>query len=116
MSNTLGREAILAAKRKTVSVECPELGGAVVLKELSISQLQKLDKDVTAQLAQMIVDETGNRLFTTAEEIIALGELSAGVTTRLIQAAARLNGVAQSAVDEAVKNLLASPNESSESV
>lgn len=109
------REAILAA-RKTVTVECPEIGQNIILRELSIGQMRNLKTDdVAAQLSMMIVDDKGNLLFDDEEGIQILTELSAAVSMRLITAAARLNGIGQSAVDEVVKNLLASPTSASAS-
>lgn len=112
----LGRDAILAAKRKTVEVDCPELGGSILIRELSVSQARHIDtEDVAKQLAMMIVDEEGNLLFGDEDGIKALGELGANTVIRLMTAAAKLNGIGQAAVDEVVKNLLASPNVNSES-
>jgi len=63
----------------------------------------------------MIIDEEGNRRFDDPEGIEILNELSASVTMRLIAAAAKLNNIGQAAVDEAIKNLLASPTDASAS-
>jgi hypothetical protein len=106
----IGRELRLASARKTVTVDIPELECAVILKELSIAQLGNLDNDTVKQLAMMIVDEQGNRIYTSEEDLANLAELSASVSTRLLVAAAKLNGISQSAVDESVKNLLAGPS------
>lgn len=95
---------------RTVPVEIEHPECTVLLRELTVSQLSLLDNDIPKQLAMMIVDETGTRIFTTAEDIENLRQMNAGMSTRLMIAAAKLNGVGQAAVDETVKNLLASPN------
>lgn len=116
MNKTLTRGVNLGAARKTVKVDAPELDCEIILRELSVAQITAIDKDVIKQLALMIVDETGQRIFTTDEDMANLAELSASVSTRLLMAAAKLNGIGQAAMDESIKNLLASPSADSESV
>lgn len=112
--NILGREAILAAKRKTEEVECPELGGTILLRELSVGQLRQLDNtDIGQQLSKMIVNDEGVLMFDDPEGVAILNNMSATVSIRLITAAATLNGVSQAAVDESIKNLIASPKDDS---
>lgn len=109
------RESILAARKKT-TVEIPEIGDTFILRELSIGEMRKLSSDDLAQqLSMMIVDESGNRRFDDDEGREILSELSASVTMRLIAAAAKVNNVGQAAVDEVVKNLIASPTDGSAS-
>ena len=112
MNKILSRDLSLAAARKTITVEIPELECAVILRELSLAQLSKLDNDTVHQLAMMIVDENGERLYTTDEDLANLAEMSAGVSTRLLVAAAKLNGISQTAVDESIKNLLGQSTDS----
>lgn len=107
MSNDtiLGRSINFAAARKTVRVECPELEGTFILRALSIAQLKEVDtSDVAQQFALMIVDESGARVFTSEEDIQNLREMSAGLSTRLQEAAMELNGWSKQAVEEAKKN------------
>lgn len=111
----LGREGILAAKRKTQAVEVPELGGAVLLQQLSYRQIENISRDAIEQLALTIVDEEGNRLFATKEEVDSLRDLSSTAITQLMSAATRLNGVSQAAIDETIKNLQAAPSGASAS-
>jgi len=120
MSKVLGKTSPLnfAAARKTVRVQVPELDEfgvtEIILRELSVKQLGQMDnQDITKQLSLMIVDENGERIFTSDEDLRNLSEMSAKITTRLITAAAKLNGISQAAVDESIKNLLASPNSDS---
>lgn len=100
----LCRGSVPAVKRKTVTVEVPELECSVILRELSYGQLKQIDDDVAKQLSLMIVDESGERVFSTDEEIAQINEFSAATVTLLIQSAAQLNGISKAAVDEAVKN------------
>jgi len=117
MSKTLAREFKFAAALRTERVECPELDGAFILRELTAAQaLDMKGASPIAQLALMIVDENGDRIFTTPEDIENLSNLSITITNRLLLVASRLNGIGQAAVDDAIKNLLASPTDASESV
>jgi hypothetical protein len=111
----LGREAFRAAKLRTEEVDCPELGGAVLLRELTLGQLKHIaEADPAQHLALMIVDETGARIFNSEEAVAELGQqLSAAVATRLMTAAAKLNGISQEAIDNAAKNSAASPSDAS---
>lgn len=112
----LGRDFNFAAKRGTVVVPCPELECSIILRELSLAQLKEVDKDDTAaQLALMIVDESGERVFKTAEDMANLNGMSASISTRLLKAAAKLNGVSVEAIEEAVKKSMASQSTASAS-
>lgn len=107
----LNRAALQSAKLKTVDIDCPELGGTIRLQELTVGHLQSIDKnDIAQQLSLMIVDEEGHLAFNDEEGRKLLNQLSATVSTRLIVAAAKLNGISQTVVDETIKNLIASPS------
>lgn len=110
MGTLLNRDTRFASMRRTVQVEIADPSCTVILKELSVSQLATLDNDIPKQLALMIVDEAGERIYTTEEDIRNLREMSAAMSTRLMVEAARLNGISQAALDESIKNLLAVPN------
>ena len=100
----LNRSMNLAQMRKTVDVECPEWSLQVRLRELSAGQLPQLDQDVSKQLALMIVDDNGDRIYVTPEQIDQLREMPAMLQQRLLEAAAELNGMTPKAADEAIKN------------
>lgn len=106
--NILNRTMNLGALRKTITVEVAELGCSVILRQLSVAQLASLSSDLTQQLALTIVDEQGQRIYTTAEDIQALSEMSATAASLLIEQATALNGVSKEAVDQALKNSVAS--------
>ena len=112
---TLDRSMSLARARRIITVEAPEWDCVVRLRELSAGQLRDLDADVSKQLSLMIVNDEGERIYTTDEDIAELREMSAVLQNRLLTAAATLNGVSQAAVDEAIKNLLTDPNQASAS-
>lgn len=112
----LGREQILAAKRKTVEVNCPVLGGWLTLKELSLGQMREIDiNDQVQALSQMIVDPQGQLMFADPEGLEALRQISAVALLPLIEAAGKLNGSSESATKELEKNSEASPTSASAS-
>lgn len=98
----------LSGKRKTVKVYVEDLDCDVILKQLSIAQMAEITEDVTLQLATMIVDEAGERIYVTDEEILELKELSHATAKLLIMEAAKLNGVSKEAMETALKNSAAS--------
>jgi hypothetical protein len=104
-----------AALRKTISVDVPDLNVRVLLRELSIAQLRGIENDLTKQLALMIVNEAGDRVFKTKEDMEKLSELSAAAGTLLIKEAGKLNGVSKQAMDDALKNSEAGRNGDSSS-
>jgi hypothetical protein len=55
-------------------------------------------------LARTIVDEAGNRIFSTAEEVLLLGEKSGKVLARLYQVAKRLNSIGVDEEEKVEKN------------
>jgi hypothetical protein len=108
-----------AFTRKTVRVEIPETDCVVILRELSSSEVAGMEKnkDIPHQLALMIVDEQGQRIFQTEEEIQNLGE-NMGFSTAilLMKEGAKLNGISKEALDDAIKNSAASLRADSASV
>jgi len=106
----LSRGFDFASKRKIKIVDVPELECKVILKKLSIGQLDELENDITKQLALMIVDEHGDRIYVTPDEIAILREMESEVAMRLLKEASTLNGATAEAVEEAVKNYEASRN------
>lgn len=113
MSAYLTRGFNFAAKRKTKTVDVPELDCKIILRALSIGQLDELENDITKQLALMIVDENGKRLYCTNEEIDELREIDSQIALRLIKEASELNGATAQAVEEALKNSEASRKDAS---
>lgn len=113
----LGREAILAAKPKTVEVDCPELDGTIILRELKAKQMMDVrdlgerPDSAAAQLSLMVVDEAGALIFS-KDDIEALNEIAASLVAKLLKAAAELNGL-NSTVETAEKNSETIPSASS---
>lgn len=106
----LSRVVNLAAKRKTVTVELPELGVSVILKELSAGQIRSIEKDIVQQLAMSIVDEAGERIYVSEDDIRALAEMPIHSANILAEHFMELNGVGQDAADAALKNSKGSRN------
>lgn len=112
----LTREQILAAQDlKTETVKVPEWGGEVIVRtmdgegrdafEALLMNNNKRDlKNFRAKLlAQCLVDDKGNRLFTEAD-INALGKKNAGVLSRLADVANALNKLSEADVEELAGN------------
>jgi hypothetical protein len=111
----LGRGQKLASKRKTITVEIPELECSVILRELSWKGVVDSEGDLSKRLALMIVDETGELVYQTPEEIESLADISAAAYARLIMEAGKLNKSTADAVEGMAKNSQASPDGSSAS-
>jgi len=118
----LSADDILSADDMEVAhVECPEWGGVVAVKtmtgaerdafEMSMSESNKKGAKKAARLenlrarfiAATAVDEKGAPLFTSAQ-VAALGKKSAKALDRCVDAARDLNGMFDSAVEDAEGN------------
>lgn len=95
---------------KTRKVDIPDSEYSVILRQLSIGQMEAIKEDVAKQLALMIVDEHGELQFTSEDEIQQLRGISHTAAAFLLQQAAELNGVSKEAAEAALKNFKASPN------
>ena len=114
----LSKEQILQAddlKRETVDI--PEWGGEVLLRELrgrerdafeEGSMDSKRNVTMTNMRARLValsaIDEEGERLFT-AKEATELGDKSATALNRLFEVCCRLSGITSEDVDALEKNL-----------
>ena len=120
----LSRALILeAVDLRTVTVDVPEWGGDVVLRELSAAQMAIFKAQSVAAVdpqtravkdgatlfrlsawvvAQGVIDGEGKRLFTDAD-VDRLGEKSDAVIDRLAARVLQLSG-AETTVEEAAKN------------
>lgn len=110
MSKVLNASTDLLKLRKTVRVELPETDCTVILREMGYGQLMSLDtdedrRDVVKQLAMMIVNEDGDLIFTTPEDLKRLAELGRKAIVTLAEAAGTLNGSSKEASEELTKNL-----------
>ena len=108
MSNTLGR-IDFRGRLKTSSVEIPELGGSVRLREIESRQLAAIRNepayDEFAELARCIVDDNDQRIYTTEEDIDNLRNMGISIFRPLFAAMQELNGVGAKAAEETQKNL-----------
>lgn len=126
MSKILSKAEILAASDlETVTVDVPEWGGAVIIRAMSglqrdlyeTSLMQKQDdgtykvntENMRAKLVCFTaVDEAGTALFS-GDELTLLAGKSAAVLERLFDAAQKINGLQQGAVEDAAKNSASDP-------
>lgn len=100
----LNKEAILeAGKVKTRTVEIPEWGGEVIIRQLDAAELLSLttDADGSMTAAMSIVDESGNRMFSD-EDLPLLRRMAAAGRLRLNRAINEFNGIGNLA--ETAKN------------
>ena len=119
----LSKEAILSASDVTTeTVPVPEWGGEVLVKVMTGTERDEWEaaivesdgkvsrKNIRAKLvAQCIVDEQGNRLFT-QDDVAALGKKSGSSLDRVYSVAARLNKLTGKDVDELAKNSGSAPS------
>ncbi len=110
MSTTLGRGQ--TPRLKTVTVEIPESEISVILRELSWASMMATEEGNTVlidnRLALMIVDENGELVYQTPEEIATIKNLSATIYSRLIVEAGKLNEATADAIRSMAKNSQAS--------
>lgn len=111
---------------KTERVEIPELGGDVIVRELSAKERDEFDmstikrngKKVEQNLQNLrarlcvraVVDDDGKPLLTEAD-VAALGEQPGSIIDRIYTVAARLSGITKADEDELSKNSIP-PNDS----
>lgn len=115
----LTREQLLAAKPKTELVEAPELGGQVIVAEISALERERLNKaDFPVKDGKAVFqsehhharwaiaacrDENGKPLFTEAD-MAAVSALPCGLLERILRAAQRLSNPTPDSVEEEAKN------------
>jgi hypothetical protein len=113
----LTKEQILQADdSRVVDVEVPEWGGTVRVTVMTGADRDRFEADtigrngstnlanIRARLAAMcIVDDQGERMFTSPDDVKDLGHKSAAALDRVFEACQRLNGLRSEDVDELVK-------------
>ena len=111
MGTTLGR-LDFAAMEKFTTVEFPELGGSFRLRSLIVNDIKYMrdgdERDLAKQLAFAIVDDAGERIYTTDEDIENLRRMPLTIFQPLINALNALHGIGKAEVSEIVKNSEAS--------
>lgn len=140
----LTRDQILNSKDiETKAVSVPEWGGEVLVRALSLKEANEwrksmlkpvptvdkksgkttIDLQFDQQLAEManvwmvsiaVVDESGNRVFSSAD-IEALSGKSLAPIARIVETVMEISGLNQKAADDAEKNSEPNPSESSSS-
>lgn len=115
-----GGRTNFAAMRRSTTVDIPEYGCVFRLRALSVSQLMQLKGDtdnIPKLLACMLIDESGNQIYSTSDSDLAeLGEMSLSAMKLLVDAAGTLNGTTKEATEQALKNSVASVSTDSGSV
>ncbi|MBM4570272.1 hypothetical protein GS534_24165 [Rhodococcus hoagii] len=117
--------------RKTVKVSVPEWGGEVLVRTLSGrerdefeastvktnkgKQEQNFDNFRARFVALCVVDEQGNRLFATRQEVSMLGNKSVAALQRVFNEAQKLNGMTEQDVEELTESFEEAPGEDSTS-
>jgi len=101
----MSQKVNFASLRKTTTVDIPEMGGIVYLRQLTISEFKNVEgaaDDMARLLSYVIIDESGQRIYTTEGDIANLGEMPASIAQRLLTASNKLNGFGQT--DQIAKN------------
>lgn len=109
-------EILKAEDRKIESVDVPEWGGTVNVREMSGLERDKFDMTVrdgedklnlenyrARLVAATACDEHGGLIFT-LNQVVALGQKSSVVLSRVFRVAQRLNGMSAEAVKDAKKD------------
>lgn len=104
--STLSKAAILAAKLKTSTVDCPEWGGCVSVRELNAGERARFEEYIAAKtkagqslddvrerlVVLACVDDDGAPLFTD-EDIPGLRNLSGEVVARVADEVLAISGM-----------------------
>lgn len=128
----LSRDAILSADDiKTQDVEVPEWGGTIRLRAMTGTERDKLEASTVQTrggkasmnmlnfrarlVAACAVDESGQRLFISDEDVKRLGNKNAAALNRVAEVASQISGMSESDVEELTEGFDDAPNESSTS-
>ena len=126
----LSRDDILNKDdRKTEEVHVPEWGGSVLVRSLSGrerdefeastvkikqgKQEQNYDNFRARFVALCVVDESGQRLFKTRQEVQMLGNKSVAALQRVFNKAQELNGMSEQDVEDLTESFDEGPDEDS---
>ena len=127
----LTRDQILKAddlKQETVKV--PEWGGEVIVSTMTGAERDAFEWEVygsnprehnienirAKMIAATLIDENGKHLFSTAKDVLAIGQKSARALDRIFSVARRLNGFGMKDIEELEKNLPKIPGANSTSL
>ena len=110
----LSREEILSkAVLKTEKVNIPELGGDIIISEMTGAARENWENSIEEKgkrtnlraklLVASIVDESGNRLFT-FDDVEAVSKLPFSIVEKLCDISSKLNGFTAEEIDKAEKN------------
>lgn len=126
---SLSRDQILGAGLKRETMEVPEWNGPINLQEMSGIDREAFEEAVVSTngddpaankgnlrgwLASFgIVDDDGNRLFTDADSVAALGRTSATALVRVCARIQKMNGIGEEEVAELVEDFSEGPDSDS---
>lgn len=110
----LTKDAIFKANDvRTKEVEVPEWGGSVIIKSMTaerhakfeeLSKGQDSNQALAFYAASIIVDEEGEPLFDSAEDIRKLAGKSNVALIKILNAGIELNGITEKDLEENAKN------------
>lgn len=115
--SVLNREKLLSRKPKTLTVELPD-GDSIIVRRMSALDWERVkesdpeDQDIPRQLAMIMCDEEGKRLFDpdNPDDVKLCGEAVAlEEATPILKAAGKITA-SESGKDEQAKKSEASPN------
>lgn len=124
----LSKNDILSVNdRKTVEVHVPEWGGSVLVRTLSGRERDEFEASTVKTnkgkreenfdnfrarfVALCVVDETGQRLFTSRAEVVMLGGKSVAALQRVFNKAQEINGMTENDVEELTESFEPDPDE-----
>ena len=114
------RAALESVKRKTVAIDLPEIDASFTLREMSGTERDRFEDGTFSEVdgkrvvntvylrarlvALCLIDEAGARLYADNEIEQLSDAVPASVLHKLFDAAQKLNGLDQTAVESAAKN------------
>lgn len=95
-----------ASKRKLRTLYLEELGETVHIRSLCVDQLDLMGEYAghkATLLSHLLVDENGQRIYTSEEDLANLGQMPLGAFMKINKAAEELNNLSTIAKDEIEK-------------
>ena len=125
----LGLDEILGSPLKLRTIEVPEWGGSIILREMSGRDREAFEEAVISMngsdpqaskgnlrawlISLAMVDEEGNRMFADGKDVAALGDTSSTALIDICEEIKEMNGIGDQEVDELVKDFGDGPSSDS---
>ena len=125
----LGRDAILGAPLKSRTIDIPEWGGSVRIKEMTAIEREAFEEAIIStngtnpalnkgnirgwMASFSLVDEDGNRLFSSADDVAALGKTSGTALTLVCSEIQEMNAIGEKEVEELAEDFVGDPGSDS---